>query len=134
MGDLTPGQPLPGGGRLGEGGDLTIHHIPVTEHKAPTLEQIQDFIEICKKAARKSEAVAVNCSGGSGRTGAMLAAYLVWSRWLEPESAVAEVRKARPGSVEFREQVQSVMTFHDIWTTGGGRNLRRLSSCDMRII
>ena len=29
---------------------LTIHHIPVTEHKAPTLEQIQDFIEICKKA------------------------------------------------------------------------------------
>ena len=29
---------------------LTIHHIPVTEHKAPTLEQIQDFIEICEKA------------------------------------------------------------------------------------
>ena len=32
---------------------LTIHHIPVTEHKAPTLHQIQDFIEICKKAKTK---------------------------------------------------------------------------------
>ena len=32
---------------------LSIHHIPVTEHKAPTLEQIQDFIEICEKVKTK---------------------------------------------------------------------------------
>ena len=29
---------------------LTVHQIPVTEHKAPTLRQIQDFIGICEKA------------------------------------------------------------------------------------
>ena len=39
-----------------------------------------------------------------------------------------------PRSLISTFESQSVMTFHDIWTTGGGSNGRRPSSCDMRII
>ena len=46
---LSPEVALPSSSVAG----LTIHQIPVTEHKAPTLEQIQDFIEICEKVKTK---------------------------------------------------------------------------------
>ena len=90
---------------------LTIHFIGVKESKAPSLEQFQDFINICEEARRKKEGVAVHCAGGNGRTGSMLAVYLVWSRGVEARAAVKEVRRTRPGSIEFKEQMEAVLSY-----------------------
>jgi len=52
----------------------------------------------------------VHCGAGLGRTGTVLACYLV-SRGLTAEQAIGEVRLARPGAVEAVSQVAFVYAY-----------------------
>jgi atypical dual specificity phosphatase len=52
----------------------------------------------------------VHCAGGLGRTGTVLAAYLV-HRGRSAEEAIAEIRRQRPGSVETPAQADAVRQF-----------------------
>jgi atypical dual specificity phosphatase len=42
----------------------------------------------------------VHCAAGKGRTGAVLAAYLVKSQSLTAKDAIEKVRGTRPGSIQ----------------------------------
>jgi atypical dual specificity phosphatase len=55
-------------------------------------------------------AVAVHCGAGLGRTGTLVACYLV-AGGLSAEDAIAKVRRLRPGSIETAEQEAAVRTF-----------------------
>jgi atypical dual specificity phosphatase len=73
---------------------------PIPDFAAPTRDQgrrILDFIDTAPQA------VAVHCEGGIGRTGTILAAVLI-RRGMEPEVAIAAVRKAEPAAIESRAQ------------------------------
>lgn len=59
-----------------------------------------------------SQAVAVHCALGFGRTGTMLACYLVKERGLTAGDAIAEIRRLRPGSIETYEQEKAVFQFY----------------------
>lgn len=59
-----------------------------------------------------AQAVAVHCMLGHGRTGTMLACYLVKTQKMSGSDAIREIRRLRPGSIETREQEQAVMEFH----------------------
>ncbi|NXC50647.1 DUS23 phosphatase, partial [Penelope pileata] len=48
---------------------------------------------------------------GHGRTGTLLACYLVRTRQLSGADAIREIRRLRPGSIETREQEQAVVEF-----------------------
>lgn len=50
----------------------------------------------------------IHCRGGLGRTGT-LAARLLIERGLSPETAIAEVRVARPGAIETIEQEEYLL-------------------------
>lgn len=62
--------------------------------------------------APPSQAVAVHCALGFGRTGTMLACYLVKERGLAAGDAIAEIRRLRPGSIETYEQEKAVFQFY----------------------
>ena len=51
--------------------------------------------------------VAVHCAAGKGRTGTVLAAYLV-TQGMTAGEAIRKVRELRPGSVETYEQEQMI--------------------------
>ncbi|XP_059055694.1 dual specificity protein phosphatase 23-like [Achroia grisella] len=87
--------------------------IRIKEFGAPTLKQILKFIEICERAAIRGEVIGVHCRHGRGRTGTMLACYLVYFRNMAPERAVLTVRVQRPGSCETYEQEKIVCHYHD---------------------
>ncbi|XP_013191713.2 dual specificity protein phosphatase 23 [Amyelois transitella] len=87
--------------------------IRVKEFGTPTLKQILKFIEICERAEIRGEVVGVHCRHGRGRTGTMLACYLVYFKNMAPERAVLTVRVQRPGSCETYEQEKIVCHYHD---------------------
>ncbi len=89
---------------------LEYHHIPVRDFGTPTLEQLQEFVNIVNENRTKGHPVAVHCLMGCGRTGVFLAAYLI-SQGMSLEEAVWEVRQKRPCSIETRGQMDVLHRF-----------------------
>ena len=85
-------------------------HIPVQDFCPPTIEQLNlcvDFLKDCIKANKKP---VVHCMMGYGRTGTILAAYLI-SEGMTANDAIAAVRRKRPGAIETYEQENILFTF-----------------------
>jgi atypical dual specificity phosphatase len=78
--------------------------------EAPTQEELDRCISAITKAHDHEMGVAVHCSAGLGRTGAVLACYFV-TKGLTAKNAIARVRRLRPGSVETDEQADAVEGF-----------------------
>ena len=87
---------------------LEYLHLPVRDFAAPSTEVVKTFVDFVRRvSAGRGGAVAVHCGSGMGRTGTMLACFLV-SEGRGAEEAVAEVRRLRPGSIETDAQEQAV--------------------------
>ena len=54
----------------------------------------------------------VTCQAGLGRTGTILACYLVYVGY-KSENAVKLVRELRPGSIQTREQEDAITNFEE---------------------
>ncbi|KAK2194147.1 hypothetical protein NP493_2g13040 [Ridgeia piscesae] len=90
---------------------LTNVFLPVVEFEAPSVEQLETFVSVVDSAREKNEAVTVHCHWGRGRTGTMLAAYLVKDQGLDAQTAIRQVRQLRPYSVETYEQEDAVVDY-----------------------
>ncbi|MFW6437921.1 MAG: dual specificity protein phosphatase family protein [Armatimonadota bacterium] len=82
-------------------------HLPIEDMTPPDHEQIETFVEFVDRHVTNGCAVGVHCLAGLGRTGTMIACYLV-SRGRSAEDAIDEVRQARPGSIQTELQEQAV--------------------------
>ena len=92
--------------------DLTELHLPVADFTPPLPAQLDCGVAAIVAATAVGERVAVHCGAGLGRTGTLLACYLVY-HGLSADAAIARVRVIRPGSIETRAQVAAVDAYHD---------------------
>ncbi len=85
---------------------LTEVHIPVSDFTAPTPEQLQRGVAAIRQALAAGRRVAVHCGAGLGRTGTLLACYLV-EKGSSAQAAIERVRAIRPGSIETTAQADA---------------------------
>ena len=82
-------------------------HLPVDDFHAPTTAQMLDALAFLDEARAEGTPVAVHCLAGQGRTGTVLAAYLIRGG-LSAEQAIAEVRAICPGAIEASPQTRAL--------------------------
>ncbi|HEU5318353.1 MAG TPA: dual specificity protein phosphatase 23 [Chloroflexota bacterium] len=89
---------------------LEAVHVPVVDMGAPTSEQLARAVGAIDESLGAGKPVAVHCLGGIGRTGTVLAAYLV-HRGLGADEAITTIRRLRNPSIETAEQEEAVRDF-----------------------
>ena len=106
-------EPLPGE-ILRKVGILT-EHIPVVDFTVPTLQQVEQALAMIRFCLDRNMPVAVHCVAGLGRTGTILACYLI-GQGISAEEAITTIRKWRPGSIEISEQEAVIYEYERLLT------------------
>jgi len=101
---------LPGDKPVYESAGFSFLCLPVPDGGAPTLKQAHEFVRFVHEQRSQNRPVAVHCEAGLGRTGTMLAAYLI-SQGQTAENAIQNVRSMEKAAIETKRQWQFLEEF-----------------------
>lgn len=77
----------------------------VKDYGVPSLEVLDNIVDyINNKITTEKKPLVVHCAAGKGRTGTILAAYLLKQDNISSEDAIKKIRSLRPGSIQSKIQ------------------------------
>jgi atypical dual specificity phosphatase len=97
---------------------LRIHglantHLPIFDREAPSTGQMQMLLVRMQRLLQAGEVLAVHCLAGLGRTGLVLAAWLVRDGGLSAATAIERLRRVDPAYVQTEVQEAFLHQFED---------------------
>ena len=87
---------------------FTYMHSPLSG--TPSTQQLTQIVQFIQSQKSQSHPVLVHCGEGIGRTGTILAAWLVHNG-MHANAAIQLVREKRPGSIQTAEQESAIHEF-----------------------
>lgn len=108
-----------------EGLDFEVRHVPMKDHQPPDGVSLDNAATIVMESVEEKKTTLVHCLAGKGRTGCVLAAYLIKSRKTTGEEAVTILRQINPSFIE-RGQEQTIFEYGRI--EGSSSNVRASTS------
>ncbi len=94
-------------------GDLKVLRLPIPDMSSPSIDHLDEAVTFACRVIGAGGRVAVHCGAGVGRTGTVLAAYLV-AEGMTPAEARQRIRELRPGSIETHDQEQTLDSYADL--------------------
>ena len=87
-------------------------HMPTEDLSAPDMEKIDHAIDFIHERTKNNEPTMAHCAAGVGRTGTILACYLIKYQNFSVKDAIDKIRKERPGSIQSESQEIAIGLYH----------------------
>ena len=107
-------EPLPSSVLRGYG--ISSRHFPIVDMHVPSLGPTASLCRQIETHLEDDDRVAIHCHAGLGRTGTILAAYLVWMGQ-DPPDAITCLRSINRGFLQTRSQEEFVFRFAEFLKT-----------------
>ncbi len=91
--------------------DVNYLHILSNDMSVPEFNDLIHTVDFIHRRLANNEPVLVHCLAGLGRTGTILACYLVKYQNLSAEQAIQKIREERPGSIQSYPQEEIIFQF-----------------------
>jgi atypical dual specificity phosphatase len=100
-----------------ESDNINYLHLSVEDFGAPSIEEIDSTVDYIQRQIDNRKPVMVHCAAGKGRTGTLLAAYLLKNENLTAEQAIKKIRNLRPGSIQSNIQEMTISMYENYLKT-----------------
>lgn len=84
---------------------VEVLHSPIPDFMAPSIEQLFEILRRIEENTAEGKHVLIHCMGGSGRSGTVAVAWLMYSQGLSLREALSRVRSLKPSAVETPDQL-----------------------------
>ena len=74
------------------------------DHQAPSVESMDEGVSFILAQLKLGNPTVVHCLAGEGRTGCVLAAYLILTRKIGGDEAMTILRDIKPSFVEWQQE------------------------------
>ena len=91
--------------------DVNYLHVMSNDMGVPEFDDLIHTVDFIHMRITNNEPVLVHCLAGLGRTGTILACYLVKYQNTSAEEAIQRVREERPGSIQSISQEEIIFQF-----------------------